>query len=189
MVAATGAAVTLTCRPEPGLGSVSYTRAGRRHVVDLATCRERVSRAPAARPVAALRSPDGTKSALIVATRSGSHGTQAIVVRDNRTEARHRILVVRESYERIPAGAPGPLGVVDWSPDGDRLATNNKRLLVASAPDWKPRVLVPAAGRAWGSLTGAARSSSSRSRSATTSRSPTRTGRSGASASTAQLGG
>jgi len=189
MVAATGAAVTLTCRPEPGLGSVSYTRAGRRHVVDLATCRERVFRVPATRPPGALRSPDGTKSALIVATRSGSHGAQAIVVRDNRTGARHRILVVRESYERIPAGAPGPLGVVDWSPDGDRLATNNKRLLVASAPDWKPRVLVPAAGRAWGSLTGAARSSSSRSRSATTSRSPTRTGRSGASASTARLGG
>lgn len=214
MVAATVAAVTLTCRPEPGLGSVSYTRAGRRYVVDLATCRERVSRAPAASAPEGLRSPDGTKSALIVARRSGSRGTQAIVVRDNRTGARHRILVVPESYERIPAGAPGPLGVVDWSPDGrwvffyidpqgsqslaadglvlqavsvesgrtrpvgmmlmnddyrtwcgdtlvftgggDRLATNNKRLLVASAPDWKPRVLVPGAGRAWGSLTCAA---------------------------------
>jgi dipeptidyl aminopeptidase/acylaminoacyl peptidase len=35
---------------------------------------------------------------------------------------------------------------------GDRIATNNKRLLVTSPPDWRARPLVQASGRAWGSL-------------------------------------
>lgn len=35
----------------------------------------------------------------------------------------------------------------------DRTATNTKRLLVASPPQWRPRLLVPEADRAWGSLT------------------------------------
>jgi WD40 repeat protein len=34
----------------------------------------------------------------------------------------------------------------------DRVATNTKRFLVASPPDWKPRPLVVAPGRAWGSV-------------------------------------
>jgi hypothetical protein len=34
----------------------------------------------------------------------------------------------------------------------DRIATNTKRLLVASPPDWLPRPLVSARGRAWGSI-------------------------------------
>jgi Tol biopolymer transport system component len=34
----------------------------------------------------------------------------------------------------------------------DRVATNHKRLLVASPPSWRPRPLVPGSGRAWGSL-------------------------------------
>lgn len=42
MVAAAVAAAAFTCRPAPGLGSVAYARGGRRHVVDLATCRDRV---------------------------------------------------------------------------------------------------------------------------------------------------
>jgi Tol biopolymer transport system component len=35
---------------------------------------------------------------------------------------------------------------------GDRVATNHKRLLVAEAPSWHPRPLVPGTGRAWGSV-------------------------------------
>jgi hypothetical protein len=34
----------------------------------------------------------------------------------------------------------------------DRIATNTKRLLVASPPDWRARPLVTAPGRAWGSI-------------------------------------
>jgi Tol biopolymer transport system component len=34
----------------------------------------------------------------------------------------------------------------------DRIATNNKRLMVAAPPLWKPKLLVNAPARAWGSL-------------------------------------
>jgi dipeptidyl aminopeptidase/acylaminoacyl peptidase len=34
----------------------------------------------------------------------------------------------------------------------DRVATNRKRLMVASPPSWRPHRLVPDTGRAWGSL-------------------------------------
>lgn len=43
-------------------------------------------------------------------------------------------------------------GRLVWSGGGDRLAVHDKRLLVASPPDWRPRPLVPDRGRAWGSL-------------------------------------
>ena len=38
----------------------------------------------------------------------------------------------------------------------DRVATNRKRLMVASPPRWRPRPLVAAAGRSWGSVACAA---------------------------------
>src|SRR5206468_2213299 len=41
VVAAAVAAISL-CRPVPGLGTLMYDRGGRRHIVDLATCRDRV---------------------------------------------------------------------------------------------------------------------------------------------------
>ena len=44
-------------------------------------------------------------------------------------------------------------GRLVWSGGGDRLAVHDKRLLTASPPDWRPRPLVPARGRAWGSVT------------------------------------
>jgi hypothetical protein len=42
VVAAAVAVAAFTCRPQPGLGSVAYTRAARRHVVDLTTCKDTV---------------------------------------------------------------------------------------------------------------------------------------------------
>jgi hypothetical protein len=131
-------------------------------------------------------------------------GTQTIVV-DGRA-----VYTVREDYRRMPAGAPGPLGLVEWSPNGkwlffyidpmgsaslaadglelrvlrvssgstrtvagllmypdymtwcgstlvltaggDRLATHNKRLVVARAPEWAPRPLWADPTRAFGSV-------------------------------------
>jgi len=35
---------------------------------------------------------------------------------------------------------------------GDRVATNHKRLLVATPPDWRPRPLAGGSARSWGSL-------------------------------------
>ena len=131
-------------------------------------------------------------------------------MRDRRTGRDRTVLTVRESYLGAPAGMPGPLGLVGWSPDskrllfyidpqgsaslaadgltlrtvstrggpvrtiaqmlmnsnyltwcgrrlvltagGDRIATTNKRLAVATAPDWRARTLVPGR-RAWGAVT------------------------------------
>jgi hypothetical protein len=67
VVAATVAAVAFTCRPQPGLGSVVYTRAARRHVVDLATCKDTVIGTASPRPP---RVPGAT-------VRSTGHGKQA----------------------------------------------------------------------------------------------------------------
>jgi hypothetical protein len=43
-------------------------------------------------------------------------------------------------------------GRLVYTAGGDRIATTNKRLLVAAPPAWKPRPLVVAPGRAWGSI-------------------------------------
>lgn len=105
MVAALAVTGALACRPEPGLGRISYTRAARVHVLDLATCRERVHRAPAPRPQPML-AEDGVTVGVRV-RRNGPTGSQAIVVHDHgRTRVVHR---VAESFRRIPAGAPGPI--------------------------------------------------------------------------------
>jgi dipeptidyl aminopeptidase/acylaminoacyl peptidase len=44
-------------------------------------------------------------------------------------------------------------GRLVFSAGTDRVATHNKRLLAAAAPSWRPRPLVVAPRRAWGSLT------------------------------------
>jgi hypothetical protein len=209
VVTLAAAALAVACHPAPGLGTIAYTRAGRRHVVDLATCRESIRPAAPAKP-RQFDSPDGRFVASVVAARHGPRGTQTIVVRDRRTGSTRNVYRVRETYERIPAGAPGPIVLHGWSGDGrwlffaidpmgssslaadgvlmrvvsarggrahalnwmlgypdylswcggrlvftgggDRLATNNKRLLVAAAPSWTVRPLVTARRRAWGSL-------------------------------------
>jgi len=174
------------------------------HAVSLSDCEDRVVAAPpASRPAGALRSGAGRLAAIRV-VKHGRSGTQTITV-DGRA-----VYTVREDYRSIPAGAPGPLGLVGWSPDsrwllfyvdpmgsaslaadglrlqalrvsdgrrapvaemlmspdyltwcrstlvltagGDRIATTNKRLVVARAPDWRPRPLWADPGRAFGSL-------------------------------------
>jgi hypothetical protein len=161
-------------------------------------------------PTEGIVSPDGRLVAEIRAEHKpgAAFGTQSIWVGD-RSGAGRAILVVREDYRSMPAGSPGPLGLVRWSPDGrwiffyvdpmgsasiaadgldlqvisvhggrpkqvagmllyrdyltwcgsklvlaagrSRIATENKRLLVASAPTWRPRPLVHDPGVAWAS--------------------------------------
>jgi len=128
------------CTRAPGLGSLALVRGGKLHLVDLATCRDRVlvrrgavaaefvdrGRAIEYRPgwavparggkprrvplVRGMASPDGRSLADVV-VRGRS---QTIVVRSGRTT--RDILRVRES--RGDNGlVPGPLGLVMWSPD------------------------------------------------------------------------
>jgi hypothetical protein len=209
VVAVAAVAVALSCRPEPGVGTLIYTRNGRQHALDLADCRDRVLHPGAGKPSPFI-SPDGRFSATVVAKRHGNQGTNAIVVRSRRTGATRTIYRVLESYRSIPAGAPGPIMLFRWSGDGrwlffaidpqgsaslaadglplqvistkggrphrlgmtlaysdyltwcsgrlvftgggDRLATTNKRLLVASPPAWRARPLLETPNRAWGSL-------------------------------------
>ncbi len=209
MVAAAVAAVALSCRPEPGIGTLTYTRSGRQHALDLANCRDRVLHLRVGKPSPFI-SPDGRFVATLVAKRHGSQGTNAIVVRNRSTGATRTIYRIAESYRSIPAGSPGPIMRVRWSGDGrwlffaidpqgsasiaadglllqvistkggrpqrigmtlaysdyltwcsgrlvftgggNRLATTNKRLLVASPPAWQARPLLETPKRAWGSL-------------------------------------
>ncbi len=90
----------LACTPHPGFGTVSIERPAIVQVVDLATCRKTTQR-PAI-------SKDAPR---VVATRHGKTGAQSIVFRGR------VVLTVRESYARVPAGAPGPIMLEGVSPD------------------------------------------------------------------------
>lgn len=69
-------------------------------------------------PSAGLPSPDGRLVAEVRARRRprAPSGTQAIWVVDRRGRGR-AVHTVHESYRGVPAGSPGPLGLVTWSPD------------------------------------------------------------------------
>ncbi len=211
MVAAavTAGALAVSCRPEPGLGSVSFVRRGATHVVDLTTCRERV--VPGTNSRTELVSGDRRWAAAIRSSGRGTTAKQTIWVTNLRTHASRPVFSETQYYKQIgPGETAGPIVLLGWSGDDrwiffsidpggsgsiqadgltlrvvsasggrarplarmllypdylawcggrlvftagtDRIATNNKRLLVAAPPDWRPRRLVAAPGRAWGSL-------------------------------------
>jgi hypothetical protein len=106
MVAAAVAAAALACTPQPGLGSLSYTRGGAQHVLDLATCRERVRRAAKPRHHA-LVSPDGrlTASERI----SGDKDTIRI--------GGKTVLSLPRWSPNAKNGSPGPIMLLGWSGD------------------------------------------------------------------------
>jgi dipeptidyl aminopeptidase/acylaminoacyl peptidase len=182
-------------------GAVTYVRAGKEHVVSLASCTDRVLHGvrPSAGGSSAVRSPNGHRAWI-----RARPSEQSIVV-DGRV-----VLRVHEDRSRVPGGIPGPLGLVTFSPDGrylfyfvdpqgsasipadglvlrvldvstgrarrvvlilpahdywswcgstlvltaggNRLATTNKRLETARAPDWRPRPLWADPPRAFGSV-------------------------------------
>ena len=203
---AVGALALSGCPHDASLGTVTFPRAKAEHAVSLANCQDRVIGRPVPRGHRQFRSRDGRIATVRVRHQPNEpFGTQTIMV------DRQAIYTVREDYRSIPAGAPGPLGLVGLSPDGhwlfffvdpmgsasliadgirlqalrvpdgrvvpvttvlrnddyltwcgstlvlaaggDRIATNNKRLVAARAPDWKPRPLWQNRGRAFGSVT------------------------------------
>jgi hypothetical protein len=198
VVVAAVAAAAFTCRPQPGLGSVAYTRAARRHVVDLGTCRDTVigtvsARAPGV-PGVTVRSTGHGKTAKqtiwfggrpIFAeteyyTSIGPGDTPGPIMllrlsRDRRwlfftidpgssaSIAADGLVLRVVSTRGGPVHKLGPMLVSDdrlawcggrlvFSGGTDRVAWHNKRLLVASPPNWRVRELVPDRNRAWGSL-------------------------------------
>jgi hypothetical protein len=204
-VAALALALALVCPHVPSLGTVAFDRGGTRHLLSLATCRESVGPPlpNVGRAAPGLYSRSG-RYATVTIRRHGSTGTQAIVA------GGRPVYTVREDYRTVPAGTPGPLGLVAWSPDSrwvffhldpmgsaslaadglrlqairvrdarrvrvtdmlaypdyatwcgsalvltageDRIATHDKRLVVARAPDWRPRPLWTDPRRAFGSV-------------------------------------
>lgn len=91
----------VACTPHPGYGTVSIQRSAIVRHVDLRTCRAWTTKAPVVFPT------------LSVATsRVGSRGTQTIVYQGK------AVYAVRERYDRIPGGSPGPIELFGASPDG-----------------------------------------------------------------------
>jgi len=192
-----------------GLGSVTFVRRGKVHVVDLATCRDRVLGRPAARRT--IVSADGRRQAAVRASGKGKTAKQTIWVTDRRTGKSHAVFAETQYSKTIgPGETPGPIVLLRWSKDDrwiffsidpggsgsiqadgltlrvvsaeggratpiarmllypdylawcggrlvfsagtDRIATDNKRLLVAAPPRWRPRALVLARRSAWGSV-------------------------------------
>jgi dipeptidyl aminopeptidase/acylaminoacyl peptidase len=196
------AATAFSCHPQPGLGSITLQRRGALHVVDLATCRDRVRPGRLPQP-AGLVSPDGRSRATVRAT---ADWWTIVVTRDGRSRELYRV----SRHYHVVSEDKGPIELLRWSGDGrwlffvidpdgsgsiqadgltlrvisarggpivrlprmlvypdylgwcsgrlvfsaggDRVATDRKRLLVASPPRWNPRPLVPGTRRVWGAL-------------------------------------
>jgi hypothetical protein len=190
---------------------VTLQRRGALHVIDLATCRERLRPGRLPGPSGPLRSPHGNFEASVRSSGHGKTAKQTIWITNRRTGESHPVFSETQYYKTIaPGETPGPIVLRGWSgnerwvfffidpgasgsiaADGltlrvvsvdggrpkklakmlpapdylawcrnrlvftagmDRIATNNKRLMVAAPPLWKPKLLVNAPTRAWGSL-------------------------------------
>jgi len=106
------------CPPQPGLGSVTYSVAHVRHVVDLGSCLTWTvaPRAQFGKPrVPTFRSPDGRAVAFVRVTKR----EQTIVVR--RAGRARPVLRVGEVY-RVVDDDHGPIWLIGWSPDSRWLA-------------------------------------------------------------------
>jgi len=105
LAAAVASAAAFSCRPEPGLGSITLQRRGALHVVNLATCRERVRPGRLAQP-RTLISPDGSHRAIVLSSKDW----WSIVVdgRENYRVSRHYRVVTDDN---------GPIALIRWSSD------------------------------------------------------------------------
>jgi hypothetical protein len=130
MLAAVG--VAAACTPQPALGSVADLRSGKVHVVDLASCRDRVVRTgvhgqveftrsgtvrvrPVPRP---FETSDGRFSLSVRASGSGRSAKQTIWVTDRRSGRSHPVFSETQYYKQIgPGDTPGPIILLGWSGD------------------------------------------------------------------------
>jgi dipeptidyl aminopeptidase/acylaminoacyl peptidase len=123
--AALGFAVPLTsanpeaaCPHDASLGTVRFNRAGKTHVVSLATCSDRVAGRAAPFAQTPLRSAEGRFVASVRASGSGRSSRQTIWVTDLRTQRSHAVTSETEYYTRIgPGDTPGPIVPLGWSTD------------------------------------------------------------------------
>lgn len=116
--AASGRARGPACPHDASLGTVSFARGGKQHVVSLATCADLVvgpARAP--RPVGGARSADGRFLATIRRDGSGRDARQSIWVTDLRTGYKRVVVSERTFGNTNGYRSPGPLWLFGWSPD------------------------------------------------------------------------
>ena len=204
MLAALAATAALACSPHPVLGSVTFRLGGSTRLVNLATCRERTVKTPAANSQSTAVSDDGRFHAVVRASGNGPNRRNTIVVNGR------PVYSVKVTGDMSNLESRGPIELFGWSGDDrwiffaidpgssssiaadglilrvvsrgggkthgiatmlaypdylnwcggrlvftgghDRIATNAKRLLVASPPDWRARPLVAGPRRAWGSI-------------------------------------
>jgi len=120
LAVAVAAATTFSCRPEPGVGSISLTRRGAVHVVDLSTCRDRVVRNAPARTGASgtIVSPDGRWAANVRSSGQGTSAKQTIWITNRASRTTHPVFSETQSYKTIgPGETPGPILLLGWSGD------------------------------------------------------------------------
>jgi hypothetical protein len=118
LAAAVASAAVFQCSPEPGLGSITLQRRGALHVIELATCRERVRTGRLPDLTGPLRSPRGTLEATVRASGRGRSAKQTIWVRDRRSGRSHPVFPETQYYKTIgPGETPGPIVLRGWSGD------------------------------------------------------------------------
>jgi len=93
----------VACTPHPGYGTVSVRNGALVRHTDLQTCRTWTTR---------VKLPTLHRQAVTLAvSRTGKRGTQQILYRGR------PIYTVRERYDRIPGGSPGPIELFETTPD------------------------------------------------------------------------
>ena len=120
IAAAVASAAVFSCRPEPGLGSVTLQRRGVLHVVDLGTCRQRVKPGLLYRGFSYATPLPSPRGRLTASVRSSGHGKTAkqtiwVTTRNGRA---HSVFTETEYYKTIgPGETPGPILLRGWSRD------------------------------------------------------------------------
>ena len=97
---------------------MTLQRRGALHVIDLATCKERVTAGGLPDRRAVVTSPDGRWTAMIRASGRGKSAKQTIWVADRKTRRMRPIFSERQYYKSIgPGETPGPIVLLGWSGD------------------------------------------------------------------------
>ena len=122
----------LACPHHPELGSFAYLRRSAVHVLDLASCRDRVvrrgvhgnfgfasdGRIRVRKGTRTVDTADGRFAASVRAAGTGKTAKQTIWVTDRRSGGSHHVFSETEYYKRIgPGDTPGPIILLRWSGD------------------------------------------------------------------------
>ena len=153
MLALAAATLSLAgCPHDASLGTVTFVRGNAVRAISLGDCRERIAHGPAPRTARSPVSPGGRFVVRWDIPQSNSLAADGVglEVETRSSGARHLLSRRMLGYPDYTAWCgPRTLVFVDGF---DRVATHDKRLMLASAPDWRPRQLWRDPQRAFGSV-------------------------------------